>query len=55
MFVPYQPIPLNLKPNEQVPKDILNCVGHVVGIQMQQLTLPNKTIKLPSGGPVVRS
>ena len=44
---------LNLTPTKPIPKDVMDCVGHVVGIKMHLSDLPNKTIQLPSGGPVV--
>ena len=46
--------PLKTPPSSQpISKDILEFVGQVVGIQMRQSSLPNNTIQLPSGGPLV--
>ena len=47
---------LNLTETKTIPKDVMDCVGHVAGIKMHLSDLPtDKTIHLPSGGPVVLS
>ena len=41
-------------PSKPIPQNVMNFVGHIVGMQMKQSSLPNNTIQLPSGGPTVK-
>lgn len=45
---------LNLSPSKPVPRDVEECVTHIVGIKMKQSSLPNKTIQLPTGSSRVK-